>query len=325
MALLSTARGCTLPARRFPYKMQHLHRTFSTGAPPQPDSVASTANIDSPSFSPSSSFSATVPDTSLNSRSTENNKFINKSNRASVWDAPTVRRPSDIVAVDHLVKNWWSVPATGFNSVLQIPVHRFEVFEDSNQKTIEGRGINQNIEESSQNIQNNNPRELTSSSGLIISRDLDSVTHELRLPPDVFGEPLRKDLIFKSYWYYRKALAGWDSTMQFNQFEWPAKNKKWRSQIRSGKARMNRRTAGNMFEGSFIHPIRPKDHRQKLNRRILWKATKALLSAKFAQNEIIVVDNFNLQSIKPNTWSSASEGWSARSVTQLFACTTKTD
>jgi len=35
-----------------------------------------------------------------------------------------------------------------------------------------------------------------------------------------------------------------------------------------------------------------------MNRRVIWQATKAMLSAKFAQGEILVVDDFNLSSHK---------------------------
>jgi len=48
----------------------------------------------------------------------------------SIHAAPTVRRPGDIIDVRALIRNWWSVPAVGFNSILQIPVHRFEVWDD---------------------------------------------------------------------------------------------------------------------------------------------------------------------------------------------------
>ena len=69
-----------------------------------------------------------------------------------------------------------------------------------------------------------------------------------------------------------------------------------RSQIKSGKARVSRRTG--KFEGSFIHPLRPRDWRIKCPAREIWKALKSMLSAKFAANEIFVVDDFNVQSHK---------------------------
>lgn len=99
---------------------------------------------------------------------------------------------------------------------------------------------------------------VSSSTGLVISRDLSAVLSEVVVPNDVFGMPLRKDLIYRAYWFYRRALAGYDNQTQYNKWEWPGSNKKVRSQIRSGMARLSRRCAHTSYEGSFVHPIRPK-------------------------------------------------------------------
>ena len=45
-------------------------------------------------------------------------------------------------------------------------------------------------------------------------------------------------------------------------------------------------------------PVRPKDFREKMQRRVIWLATKCMLSAKYAQGELTVVDSFNLSSHK---------------------------
>ncbi|CAJ1364142.1 unnamed protein product [Effrenium voratum] len=106
-------------------------------------------------------------------------------------------------------------------------------------------------------------------------------------------------MIYKVYWFHRRKLQGYCDTMQMFKWEWPKPNKKVRSQKKSGKSRMGRRTAPGRFEGSHTHALRPRDWgKTRCPTRIIWQAVKCMLSVKFAQNSIKVVDSFNLQSHK---------------------------
>ena len=46
----------------------------------------------------------------------------------TIHDAPKVMRPGQFVDIATVTKNWWSFPAVGFNSILEVPVAQFEVF-----------------------------------------------------------------------------------------------------------------------------------------------------------------------------------------------------
>jgi len=61
---------------------------------------------------------------------------------------------------------------------------------------------------------------------------------------------------------------------------------------------MGRRKVGGRYEGISAFPLRPRDWRQKQLHKVVWKATKTMLSAKFAQGQIICVDSFNMTSHK---------------------------
>ncbi|CAD2101398.1 hypothetical protein YYG_04201 [Plasmodium vinckei petteri] len=120
----------------------------------------------------------------------------------------------------------------------------------------------------------------------------------IEIPNDIFGVPIRSDILHKCYYFYRTALAGYTERMQLYKWEWPGSTKKYRSQKKSGKARMNWRKTCGRYLGVKNHPIRPFDQRTKINRKLLWKGMKILLSAKFAQDQIKVVDNFLIKSHK---------------------------
>jgi len=176
----------------------------------------------------------------------------------TIHDPPRVARPGDMVDVATVTRNWWCFPAVGFNSILEIPVQKLEVLDGEDPEPV---------------------------STVVV-------------PNSIFGVPIRKDLIFRVYWYHRKALAGYQDTMQFYKWEWPGSNRKVRSQKKSGKGRMGRRKAPGKYDGVFTHPLRPKDWRIRENKRVIWRALKCMLSVKFAQGAVKVVDSFNLQSHK---------------------------
>ncbi|EPR62023.1 putative 50S ribosomal protein L4 [Toxoplasma gondii GT1] len=216
-----------------------------------------------PSFTPSVAFPAHKP------------VPLNSPLSPSVHAAPQVRRPGSVVRMNEVIRHWWSVPAVGFNSVLEVPIYRFEVFQRRAEEAGEG--------EASIAEEGDHPEE---EEGCVV------------LPNDIFGLPLRPDILYRCYWFYRRAIAGWTERMQLFKWEWPGSKRKLRTQQRSGRARIGWRKAPGKYVGVKAHPLRPHDQRIKINKRLLWQGLKIMLSAKFAQGQITVVDHFNLQSHK---------------------------
>ena len=185
-----------------------------------------------------------------------------------VINEPTVvREPGDIIDIKTMMRNWSTIPAVGFNSILKLPVYKFE--------RLTMPGLSEPAHQGSDFVL----------SGVIV-------------PNTVFGVPLRKDIAFKIYQYHRRALAGYQETMQLYKWEWVGRNGKHRKQLETGRSRMGRRKAPGKYEGVFAHPLRPKDWRQGINRRLVHEGLKVMLSAKFAQGQIRVVDSFNVGSHK---------------------------
>lgn len=177
----------------------------------------------------------------------------------SIHDPEVIRRPGEIIDVSTLTRNYWAFPAVGFNSVLELPVYVFEYYE---------------------------------------RKDVKEAIRFLRVPNDIFGVPLRPDLLHRCYQFYRRAKAGYSEEMQLYKWEWPGSTKKWRKQQKTGKARIGWKKSPGKYMGVFAHPLRPQDHRIKMPRRTLYTGLKVMLSAKFAQSQIHVVDSFLMASHK---------------------------
>mmetsp|Transcript_34527 Transcript_34527/g.99143 ORF Transcript_34527/g.99143 Transcript_34527/m.99143 type:complete len:464 (-) Transcript_34527:59-1450(-) len=179
--------------------------------------------------------------------------------KPTIHDPPRVMQPGQMVEVSSVIRNWWAFPAVGFNSILEVPVYKMESF----------------------------------------SAEDDHVVGSVVVPNSIFGQPLRKDLLHKCYWYHRRKLAGYDKQMQMYKWEWPGSNRKYRPQKKGGKGRMGRRKSVGKFDGVHAHALRPKDWGGiKLNKRIIWKSIKVMLSVKYAQGNLKVVDSLNLESHK---------------------------
>ncbi|SIO73865.1 Ribosomal protein L4/L1 family [Babesia microti strain RI] len=179
----------------------------------------------------------------------------------NINDLPVIRRPGEIVEIKTLIRNYWSFPAIGFNSVLELPVYKFE-------------------------------------QGHIGQTRPSIPIRYTRVPNEIFGVPIRPDILHRCYYYYRGIMAGYNEDMQLAKYEWPGSSKKFRCGQKSGKARIERRKSIGKYLGVYAHPIRPRDYATKINKRVLFMGLKVMLSAKFAQSQIKVVDNFLIESHK---------------------------
>uniref|UniRef100_A0A0G4GI03 Large ribosomal subunit protein uL4m n=1 Tax=Chromera velia CCMP2878 TaxID=1169474 RepID=A0A0G4GI03_9ALVE len=178
--------------------------------------------------------------------------------KPSIHDPPIIRRPGEIVDLKTLLRNVSSMPPMGFQSVLEVPVWKFDCWEGDTEGEL----------------------------GTVV------------LPSEIFNVPLRTHLVHSAYWFHRYAMAGWTERMQLSKWEWPGSHSKFRTQKNSGRSRMGWKKAPGKYLGVFSKPFRPHDQRIKIFKRKLYLALKVMLTAKFAQAQIIVVDNFNLRSHK---------------------------
>ena len=73
--------------------------------------------------------------------------------------------------------------------------------------------------------------------------------------------------------------------------------KPWR-QKGTGRARQGSTRAPQWYHGGIAHGPKPRDYKKEVNKKVRRLAIKSALSAKVADNELIVLDSLNLTEIK---------------------------
>ncbi|CDJ36987.1 50S ribosomal protein L4, putative [Eimeria tenella] len=246
-------------------------RHFAAAAAAEAGSTAAAACA--PSWSSSSSNSSgVIPSRGSVSSSSSSNSTIWSSGASSSGHSacssssgdPTTcssnssSSSSSSIDLSAVYRHNWAVPVVGFGSRLLLPVNSFEAWEGEQQQP----------------------------------------TEYIEVPSEVFGQPLRPDILHQVYWHIRRSLAGWSERLQLYKWEWPGSSKKVRPQAKSGRARMGWRKACGKYLGVQTWPLRPHAWASKCNARLMWRGVEQALSAKFAQDQIIVVRDFNLTSHK---------------------------
>ncbi|OEH77559.1 50s ribosomal protein [Cyclospora cayetanensis] len=189
-----------------------------------------------------------------------------------------------------LYRHHWAVPVVGFNTRLVLPVHSFEAWEGEERQPPELIAHGAVSPVSPAAFGDSVPAPAPPSLRVLLSSEV---------PSEVFGQPLRPDILHQVYWHTRRAIAGWTERMQLYKWEWPGSSRKVRPQtVKTGMARMGWRKACGKYLGVQTHPLRPHDQRNKCNKRLLWRGVEQALSAKFAQEQLVLVQNLCLTSHK---------------------------
>ena len=87
--------------------------------------------------------------------------------------------------------------------------------------------------------------------------------------------------------------------------------RKWAAQKGRGKARVGTHRAPHWKGGSVAHGPRPRSHATEIQRKVWLMGLRSALSAKYAQNQLILVDDLKLESHKTQNLNSIlwSNNW----------------
>jgi large subunit ribosomal protein L4 len=130
----------------------------------------------------------------------------------------------------------------------------------------------------------------------IISFDNKSVG-DIELDDDVFGMPLRRDLLSRAVnWQLAKRQAGTHAAKE--RWEVSGTKKKPFKQKGTGGARQGTLRAPQMRGGGIVFGPRPHSHAFSLPKKVRKLALRTALSAKQADGRLIVVDSAELASAK---------------------------
>jgi large subunit ribosomal protein L4 len=124
-------------------------------------------------------------------------------------------------------------------------------------------------------------------------RDVD----EVELPAEVFEAPINVGLMHQAY-VRQMANARLGTHKAKTRGEVNRTKQKWYRQKGTGRARHGSRNAPIFVGGGVAHGPRPRSYDKKMPRKMRRAALRAALSAKAADNEIVLVSELDMPSPK---------------------------
>lgn len=125
---------------------------------------------------------------------------------------------------------------------------------------------------------------------------------ELELADEIFAARPNQSLLWQASKIYLAGLRrGTHSTKSRGEVSGGGK-KPWR-QKGTGRARVGSTRSSLWRHGSIAHGPQPRDYTQKLSRTMLEGALRSALAAKFQENKLTVVDQFNLPEAKSKAFA----------------------
>ncbi|WVF72205.1 50S ribosomal protein L4 [Kwoniella sp. CBS 6097] len=114
----------------------------------------------------------------------------------------------------------------------------------------------------------------------------------ISLPPDVFGQPIRRDILHRCViWYLSTLRSGTKTTKTRSTVNYSGR--KLRPQKGTGRARLGDASSGVLRGGAPIFPIKPKNWAQQLPRKVRQLGLKIALSSKLSSGLLRVVQDLN--------------------------------
>lgn len=124
------------------------------------------------------------------------------------------------------------------------------------------------------------------------------------LPANIFEAPINVDLMHQAYVrQMANARLGTHSTKTRGEVAGGGK-KPWR-QKGTGRARQGSTRAVHWVGGGKVHTPKPRDYTQSMPRKMRRSALRSALSAKAAENSIVVLDALTLPEIKTRLMAQA--------------------
>ncbi|KAJ2766013.1 54S ribosomal protein yml6, mitochondrial [Coemansia nantahalensis] len=133
----------------------------------------------------------------------------------------------------------------------------------------------------------------------------------------VFAAPIRTDLVHRAVTYERN-LKRQGTHNSRSRSEVRGSTRKVQPQKGTGHARHGTRRAPQFVGGAKAHGPVPRSHETELQRKVWLAALRSVLSAKYAQDQLVIVDNLEVESHSTGAMSRMlrENGWSPLPSTQ---------
>lgn len=119
-------------------------------------------------------------------------------------------------------------------------------------------------------------------------KDYQPTGQTIQLDPQIFNEPLRRDIIHNVFIYFRK-LNVWNLVKTDRYGDINKSKRKIRQQKGTGRARAGHRFAPQFKGGVKIHGPRVRELTIGMNKKVVLKALKSMLSAKLVEGKFTVL------------------------------------
>lgn len=127
---------------------------------------------------------------------------------------------------------------------------------------------------------------------------------QVNLPKEIFEAPINTDLMHQAYVrQMANGRAGTHKTKTRSEVRGGGR-KPWR-QKGTGRARQGSIRAAQWVGGGGVHTPRPRDYSKKMPQKMRRAALRSALSAKAAENEIVLVDAIALKDVKTSEMAKA--------------------
>jgi large subunit ribosomal protein L4 len=120
---------------------------------------------------------------------------------------------------------------------------------------------------------------------------------EVELRPEIFEAPINVSLMHQAL-IRQQANARLGTHKTKTRGEVNRTKAKWYRQKHTGRARHGSRTANLFVGGGIVHGPRPHKYTKDMPRKMRRAALRSVLSAKAAENQIVVVDALDLEAPK---------------------------
>jgi len=117
------------------------------------------------------------------------------------------------------------------------------------------------------------------------------------LPPEVFCVPVRKDILHRLV-VWKLACKRQGTASKKNRSEMAGSKKKFHKQKGLGTARVGQKRSPVRRGGGNAFPPKPRDFSYTLPKKVRLLGLKCALSSKFAQNKLVILEDFDLETIK---------------------------